>query len=60
VNVPIRAGRTGEIVYTQGGVRRSAGARCAEQKPLEKGTEVVITHYEKGIAFVRRWDEFTK
>jgi len=60
VKVPIRAGRTGEIVYTQGGVRRSAGARCAEQKPLEKGTEVVITHYEKGIAFVRRWDEFTK
>ena len=60
VNVPIRAGRTGEIVYTQGGVRRSAGARCTEKKPLEKGAEVVITHYEKGIAYVRRWDEFTK
>jgi membrane protein implicated in regulation of membrane protease activity len=60
VNVPIRAGRTGEIVYTQGGVRRSAGARCAEKKPLEKGAEVVITHYEKGIAYVRRWEEFTK
>jgi hypothetical protein len=60
VNVSIRSGRTGEIVYTQGGVRRSAGARCAEKKPLEKGAEVVITHYEKGIAYVRRWDEFTK
>jgi membrane protein implicated in regulation of membrane protease activity len=60
VNVPIRAGGTGEIVYTQGGVRRSAGARCVEKKPLEKGAEVVITHYEKGIAYVRLWDEFTK
>jgi len=60
VNVPIRAGGTGEIVYTQGGVRRSAGARCPEKKPLEKGAEVVVTHYEKGIAYVRRWDEFTK
>jgi hypothetical protein len=60
VNVPIRSGRTGEIVYTQGGVRRSAGARCVAKKPLEKGAEVVITHYEKGIAYVRPWDEFTK
>lgn len=60
VNVPIRSGRTGEIVYTQGGVRRSAGARCVAKKGLEKGAEVVITHYEKGIAYVRPWDEFTK
>jgi membrane protein implicated in regulation of membrane protease activity len=60
VNVPIRSGRTGEIVYTQGGVRKSAGARCVAKKPLEKGAEVVITHYEKGIAYVRPWDEFTK
>jgi hypothetical protein len=60
VNVPIRSGRTGEIVYTQGGVRKSAGARCMAKKPLEKGAEVVITHYEKGIAYVRPWDEFTK
>jgi membrane protein implicated in regulation of membrane protease activity len=59
VNVPIRAGGTGEIVYTQGGVRRSAGARCVAKKPLEKGAEVVITHYEKGIAYVKRWEEFT-
>jgi membrane protein implicated in regulation of membrane protease activity len=60
VNVPIRSGHTGEIVYTQGGVRKSAGARCVAKKPLEKGAEVVITHYEKGIAYVRPWDEFTK
>jgi hypothetical protein len=60
VNVSIRSGRTGEIVYTQGGVRRSAGARCVAKKPLEKGAEVVVTHYEKGIAYVRPWDEFTK
>jgi membrane protein implicated in regulation of membrane protease activity len=60
VNVPIRAGRTGEIVYTQGGVRKSAGAKCLAKKPLEKGAEVVITHYEKGIAYVRPWDQFTK
>ena len=42
------------------GARRCAGARCEDGKPLEKGVEVVIERYEKGIAYVKRWDDFTK
>jgi hypothetical protein len=25
--------------------------------PIAKGTEVVVTRYERGIAYVRTWDE---
>jgi membrane protein implicated in regulation of membrane protease activity len=60
VTIPIRANGTGEIVFLQGGVRRSAGARSHDGQPLEKGAEVVTERYENGIAYVHRWDEFMK
>jgi membrane protein implicated in regulation of membrane protease activity len=60
VSLPIRPNGTGELIFEQNGVRRSAGARSADGEPLEKGAEVVIERYEKGIAYVRKWDEFTK
>ncbi|HEX8171152.1 MAG TPA: hypothetical protein VF824_11485 [Thermoanaerobaculia bacterium] len=58
VVVPIRAGDgTGEIVFTHAGTRRVAGARSDSGRAIEKGTEVVVTRYEKGIAYVALWDE---
>ena len=57
LTVGIREGGTGEIVYVQGGTRKSAAARSEEGCAIEKGTEVVITQYMKGVAYVRRWDE---
>jgi membrane protein implicated in regulation of membrane protease activity len=57
LTVGIRDKGTGEIVYVQGGTRKSAAARSEDGSPIEKGTEVVITQFEKGIAYVRRWDE---
>ena len=60
VTLPIRENGTGEIIYLQNGVRRSAGARSHDGKPLEKGAEVVIERYENGMAYVHRWEEFTK
>ena len=57
ITVPIRAGGTGEIVYSQAGTRRSAGARSESGEPIVRGTEVVVTRYESGIAFVRLWEE---
>ena len=59
VTLPIRANGTGEVVFLLGGVRRSAGARTDDGKPIEKGAEVVIERHENGIAYVKRWDEFT-
>jgi len=60
ISVPIRENGTGEVIFSLAGVRRGAGARCEDGKPIEKGAEVVIERYEKGIAYVRRWDEFTR
>jgi membrane protein implicated in regulation of membrane protease activity len=59
VNVTIRQGGTGEIVFSQAGTRHAAGARSEDGKAIEKGTEVVITRYERGIAYVRCWEEMT-
>ena len=52
---PIREGGIGELVYTQGGTRKSCGARSDDGSGIEKGSEVVVTGYERGIATVRRW-----
>jgi hypothetical protein len=57
VTVPLRPGGTGEIVYSQAGTRRSAGARSESGAAIPRDCEVVVTRYEKGIAFVRPWEE---
>jgi membrane protein implicated in regulation of membrane protease activity len=57
VTVPIREGGTGEIVFSQEGVRRCAGARSEDASAIPKGAEVIVTRYEKGIAYVKRWED---
>ena len=53
----IRSGGTGELIYTHGGTRHSCGARSADGRAIERGVEVVVTTYDRGIAYVQRWDE---
>jgi hypothetical protein len=55
----IREGGTGEIVYSQMGTRRVCGARSEDDTAIAKGTEVVVTRYEKGIAYVRLWSDMS-
>lgn len=57
ISVPVREGGTGELIYSQAGTRRSCGARSENGGAIPKGTEVVVTRYEKGIAYVRLWTE---
>lgn len=57
LSMPIREGGTGELIYSQAGTRRVSGARSEDASAIEKGTEVVVTRYEKGIAYVRPWSE---
>jgi membrane protein implicated in regulation of membrane protease activity len=57
LSIPIRAGGTGEIVFSQEGVRRVSGARSEDGSAISKGAEVVVQRYEKGIAYVRRWED---
>jgi membrane protein implicated in regulation of membrane protease activity len=60
ISMPIREKGTGEIIFPVDGVRRCAGARSSDGMAIAKGTEVVIERYEKGIAYVKRWEEFSK
>jgi hypothetical protein len=55
----LRESGTGEIIYSQNGVRRAASARSEDGKPLARGVEVVVTRYERGIAYVRPWAELS-
>ncbi len=57
ISMPIRENGTGEIIYSQAGTRRTCGARSENGSALEKGTEIMVAGYEKGIAYVKRWDE---
>jgi membrane protein implicated in regulation of membrane protease activity len=60
VSMAIRAGGTGEIIFSQEGVRRTCGARSEDGSAISRGTEIVITRYEKGIAYVRRWEDLAR
>jgi membrane protein implicated in regulation of membrane protease activity len=55
----IRPAGTGEMIFSQAGVRRAAPARSDDGLAIDKGTEVVVTRYERGIAYVRPWEELT-
>ena len=60
VSMAIRENGIGEVLFEQNGARKSAGARSEDGTSLPSGTEVVIARYEDGIAYVKRWEEFTK
>ncbi|MCU1301480.1 MAG: hypothetical protein JWQ87_1764 [Candidatus Sulfotelmatobacter sp.] len=60
VSSSIREGGTGEIIYAQMGTRRVCGARSDDGSAIAKGTEVVATRYEKGIAYVRLWSDLSE
>jgi membrane protein implicated in regulation of membrane protease activity len=57
VSSTIRPGGTGEMIFTQEGVRRGAAARSEDGSELAVGTEVVVERYEDAIAYVKRWDD---
>jgi hypothetical protein len=58
-SISIREGGTGEIIYSQAGTRRTCGARSDAGTAIAKGAEVVVTRYDKGIAYVRLWTEMS-
>jgi hypothetical protein len=57
VSAPIRAQGIGEVVYEQMGARRSTPARSEDGTPIQKEEEVFVARYERGGAYVRRWEE---
>jgi membrane protein implicated in regulation of membrane protease activity len=57
VSCRVHAGGVGEMIFTQDGARRAVPIRSDTGGAIEHGTEVVVTRYERGIGYVRRWDE---
>ena len=60
VSSTVRAGGIGEMIFSQLGARRAASIRSESGQAISKGTEVVVTRYEKGIAYVRPWEEMNE
>jgi hypothetical protein len=50
-------GSIGEILFSQTGATRCSAARSDDGRTIERGTEVVVIRYERGIAYVRPWAE---
>jgi hypothetical protein len=57
ISAPIRVGGTGEMIYEQLGARRSVPARAEDGGAIGKDEEVFVVRYEKGIAYLKRWEE---
>ena len=57
VSSTVFANGVGEMLYTQNGSRRSACVRSEDGIEIPRNTEVVVMRYERGVAWVRRWDD---
>ena len=57
VNAAIPANGVGEMLYSQNGARRSMPIAADDGVAINRGAEVVVLRYARGIAYVRRWDE---
>jgi membrane-bound ClpP family serine protease len=60
VTAAIRESGVGEISFSQEGVRRSAPAKSDDGNAISKNIDVVVTRYDKGIAYVRRWEDLNE
>jgi len=56
----VRENGIGEMIFSQDGARRAASVRSEDGRPIAKGVEVVVTRCERGIAYVRIWDEISE
>ncbi len=59
VSSTVREGGTGEMIFPRDGARSCAAIRSDNNHPIPKNIEVVVVRYEKGIAYVRPWDELS-
>ena len=60
VTSTIRKDGVGEVIYLRDGARRPLPARSEEGIDIGRDQEVIVTRYEKGIAYVRTWEAMTQ
>lgn len=57
VSAPVPQNGVGEMLYSQNGARRSMPVCAEDGHSIERHAEVVVLRYQRGIGYVRRWDE---
>lgn len=60
VSSAIRPDGVGEVIYVRDSARKLVVARSDLGQQIGRGEEVIVTRYERGIAFVRTWDAMTQ
>ena len=60
VSCAIRPSGVGEVIYVRDGARRPLAARSEDGSEIPRHEEVIVTRFEKGIAYVRTWDAMTQ
>jgi len=60
VSGTIRSRGTGEIIFEQEGARKACAARSEGNEEVQRGEEVVVTRFDNGVAYVRRWKELAE
>jgi len=60
VSDTIRNDGTGEIIFEQMGIRKACAARAEAAEDIQRDEEVIVTRYEHGVAYVRRWSELAE
>jgi membrane protein implicated in regulation of membrane protease activity len=60
VSSSIRADGVGEVIYIRDGARKCVPARSEDGTVIERGREVIVIRYERGIAYVRTWEAMTQ
>jgi membrane protein implicated in regulation of membrane protease activity len=60
VSGTIRRRGTGEIIFEQEGARKACAARCENEEEIGRDEEVVVTRFDRGVAYVRRWSELAE
>jgi hypothetical protein len=57
VSSELRSSGLGEILFSLDGTRRGAAARSEEGQPIPRDTQVLVMRYERGVAYVRRFND---
>jgi membrane protein implicated in regulation of membrane protease activity len=60
VSCSLHPNGVGEVIYLRDGARTAVPARSDDNRQIAIGEEVIVTRYEKGIAYVRTWDAMTQ
>jgi membrane protein implicated in regulation of membrane protease activity len=60
VSSVIRPNGVGEVIYLRDGARRPLCARSEDGVEIRRDEEVIVTRFEKGIAYVRTWEAMTQ